>query len=249
MVNSIATERISKLSMVIVQTVKMNRIAKNIDKIFEQIHVFEKRYNCRQGAITLLAVSKKQAVDKIFMAHEAGICHFGENYLSEAESKILQLSDLAINWHFVGPIQSNKTRAIAKLFQWVHSVDRIKVAQRLSNQRGNLLPPLNVCVQVNLSNEDTKSGASIEDTEKLCNKIATLPNLQLRGLMAIPAPSDDFTKQRMDFRKLASLFNQLSPDFTHFDTLSMGMSGDFEAAIAEGSTMIRIGTALFGPRI
>ena len=227
----------------------MNRIADNIDKIFEQIHEFEQRYQRPNGAITLLAVSKKQAIEKILQAHGAGIRNFGENYLSEAEEKILQLTELDIVWHFIGPIQSNKTRSIARLFQWVHSVDRLKIAQRLSAQRGELLPPLNVCVQVNLSNEETKSGVTVEAAEKLCQQIVELPNLQLRGLMAIPAPGDDFEKQRAEFRNLSGLFSRIAKQFTHFDTLSMGMSGDFEAAIAEGSTMIRIGTALFGPRI
>jgi len=227
----------------------MNRIADNIDKIFEQIHVFEQRYNRPKDSVSLLAVSKKQTIDQVLEAYKAGIHNFGENYLSEAEEKILQLSKIDINWHFIGPIQSNKTRAIAELFQWVHSVDRTKVAQRLSDQRSELLPPLNVCAQVNVSDENTKSGVSIEATENLCRQIDKLPRLQLRGLMAIPAPCDDLAKQRLVFRDLALLFSRLSSEFNQFDTLSMGMSGDFEAAIAEGSTMIRIGTALFGSKI
>ena len=227
----------------------MNRIADNIDKIFEQIHIFEQRYNRPTDSVSLLAVSKKQTIDKILEAYKAGIHNFGENYLSEAEEKILQLSNIDINWHFIGPIQSNKTRAIAELFHWVHSIDRTKIAQRLSDQRSELLPPLNVCAQVNVSNENSKSGVSIEATENLCRQIDKLPRLQLRGLMAIPAPCDDLAKQRMVCRDLALLFSRLSSEFNQFDTLSMGMSGDFEAAIAEGSTMIRIGTALFGSRI
>lgn len=227
----------------------MNRIADNIDKIIEQIHVFEQRYNRPEGAITLLAVSKKQAIHKIISAREAGLCDFGENYLSEAKEKILKINDPEINWHFIGPVQSNKTRTIAELFQWVHSVDRLKIAQRLSEQRSDQLPPLNICVQVNLSNEETKSGVTIENTKALCQQISQLPNVQLRGLMAIPAPSSEFSVQRQEFHKLNLVFSELATVFDHFDTLSMGMSGDYEAAIAEGSTMVRIGTAVFGARI
>ncbi|MBL4820051.1 MAG: YggS family pyridoxal phosphate-dependent enzyme [Gammaproteobacteria bacterium] len=227
----------------------MNTIAENIQQIIEQIHEFEQSYNRPEGSVTLLAVSKKQPIDKILQAHKAGIRDFGENYLQEAEEKISQLVDLDINWHFIGPIQSNKTRAIADLFQWVHSVDRLKIARRLSDQRNSLLPPLNVCIQVNLSGEETKSGISIDEVENLCNEVAKLPNLHLRGLMTIPAPTEDFTGQRQLFSALAVTFNNLVPRFPGFDTLSMGMSGDFKAAIAEGSTVVRIGTALFGPRM
>jgi pyridoxal phosphate enzyme (YggS family) len=174
--------------------------------------------------------------------------NFGENYVQEAESKILQLRDLDICWHFIGPIQSNKTRAIAGLFDWVHSVERVKIARRLSEQRDPSKPPLNICVQVNLSSEASKSGIELAEAERLCEQIDSMENLCLRGLMAIPAPLDDFSGQRLVFRELASVFHRLQARFPRFDTLSMGMSSDYEAAIAEGSTLVRIGTALFGPR-
>lgn len=226
----------------------MRRIADNISKIFDRIHGFEQRYQRPEGSVTLLAVSKKQPIEAIRAAYAAGIRDFGENYLQEAESKIQALADLDLCWHFIGPIQSNKTRPIAELFHWVHSVDRLKVARRLSEQRTDSLPPLNVCVQVNLSDEDSKSGVAMAEVEELCEQISRLDRLALRGLMAIPAPEHDFERQRAVFHALASLFQHLSKRFPRFDTLSMGMSGDYEAAIAEGSTMVRIGTALFGER-
>ena len=226
----------------------MRRIADNISKIFERIHAFEQRYKRPEGAVTLLAVSKKQPVEAIREAYEAGIRDFGENYLQEAEAKISALSDLHVDWHFIGPIQSNKTRPIAELFNWVHSVDRLKIARRLSEQRSPQQPPLNICVQVNLSGEASKAGIALAEAEHLCQQIDTLERLNLRGLMAIPAPENDYSRQRQVFHELATVFNRLSGQFSQFDTLSMGMSGDFEAAIAEGSTMVRIGTALFGPR-
>lgn len=199
--------------------------------------------------MTLLAVSKKQSEQSIRTAFAAGLRDFGENYLQEAEAKISALQDLAICWHFIGPVQSNKTRPIASLFDWVHSVDRLKVAQRLSEQRDSSLPPLNVCIQVNLSGEDSKSGVDLADVESLCQQVATLPRLRLRGLMTIPATETDFDQQRRQFAPLAGEFHRLQGVFPHFDTLSMGMSGDYEAAIAEGSTLVRIGTAVFGARI
>jgi len=226
----------------------MRRIADNISEIFERIHGFEQRYQRPDGSVTLLAVSKKQPIEAIRAAYDAGIRDFGENYLQEAEAKIQALGDLDIHWHFIGPIQSNKTRPIAELFHWVHSVDRLKVARRLSEQRSDSMPPLNVCVQVNLSDEASKSGVDLAEVEDLCEQIAVLDHLALRGLMAIPAPEKDFERQRVVFHELASLFQQLNRRFPRFDTLSMGMSGDYEAAIAEGSTMVRIGTALFGAR-
>lgn len=226
----------------------MPRIADNILKIRERIHAFEQRYERPEGAVTLLAVSKKQPIEAIRAAYEAGIRDFGENYLQEAEAKIAVSNDLEANWHFIGPIQSNKTRSIADHFQWVHSVDRLKIARRLNEQRDPSMPPLNVCVQVNLSGEASKSGVSPAEAEDLCQQISTLNHLDLRGLMAIPAPQEDFSCQRQMFHDLAILFDRLSGQFSRFDTLSIGMSGDYEAAIAEGSTMIRIGTALFGPR-
>lgn len=227
----------------------MSSIADNIFEIFEQIHEFEQRYGRSRGSVALMGVSKKQTVEKMSQAYQAGLRDFGENYLQEAEEKMSRLNYNDIRWHFIGPVQSNKTRDIASRFQWVHSVDRIRIARRLSDQRPRDLPPLNICIQVNLSEEGSKSGVTPEATATLCQQTATLPNLRLRGLMAIPAAQSDFDDQRRQFRVLAQLFQQLSCDYPAFDTLSMGMSGDFEAAIAEGSTMIRIGTALFGSRI
>ncbi|MCP5347533.1 MAG: YggS family pyridoxal phosphate-dependent enzyme [Gammaproteobacteria bacterium] len=227
----------------------MRRIADNISEILERIHAFEKSYQRPEGAVTLLAVSKTQPAEAIRQAYAAGIRDFGENYLQEAEAKIAALSDLDLTWHFIGPIQSNKTRLLARHFHWVHSVDRLKVARRLSEQREDSQAPLNICVQVNLSGEDSKSGISLADTESFCQQVATLPRLQLRGLMSIPAAESDFGRQRQQFARLATEFKRLRSQFAGFDTLSMGMSGDYEAAIAEGATLIRIGTAVFGARI
>ena len=163
-------------------------------------------------------------------------------------TKIDELADLPLTWHFIGPIQSNKTRPIAENFQWVHSVAREKIARRLSEQRPPQMPPLQVCLQVNISGEDSKSGATLAELPALANLVDELPGLQLRGLMAIPAATDSETKQRQAFADLRRAFEALQQQHPHLDTLSMGMSGDWEAAVAEGSTMIRIGTAIFGPR-
>jgi len=227
----------------------MPRIADNFRRILEQIHEFEQSYNRPRGSVKLLAVSKQQPVDKIMQAYEAGQLDFGENYLQEAESKIATLADCNINWHYIGPLQSNKTRKVAEYFHWVQSIDKYRIAKRLSEQRSEHLPPLNVCIQVNLSGEASKSGVPSLEVESLCESVSALERLQLRGLMAIPAPTSDFTQQRQQFKKLTALFHHLSKRFDHFDTLSMGMSNDFEAAIAEGSTMVRLGTALFGKRL
>ena len=181
-------------------------------------------------------------------AYIAGQRHFGENYVQEALDKRGLLADLDIVWHFIGPIQSNKTRDIANAFDWVHSVERAKVAERLSAQRDPALNPLNVCVQVNLSDEDSKSGVMLGEAAQLCALVASLPNLTLRGLMAIPAPLESAADQRSCFAPLRQEFERLQAAQPTLDTLSIGMSGDFDAAIAEGSTMVRIGTALFGAR-
>ena len=226
----------------------MTSIAENIGSVIEQIQRFEQLYQAGQKSVTLLAVSKQQDVSRIRSAYAAGLKNFGENYLQEAEPKIEALRDLDICWHFIGPIQTNKTRGISSLFDWVHSVDREKVAHRLSEQRDPALGPLNVCVQANLSQEETKSGVNLEQCQQLCRVISLRPNLTLRGLMAIPAPCPDFAAQRESFRLLAREYRALAQEFPTMDALSMGMSNDFEAAIAEGSTMVRIGTALFGAR-
>lgn len=200
--------------------------------------------------ITLLAVSKTRSAEEVAVALDAGLTQIGENYLQEALDKQAALQGRNACWHFIGPIQSNKTREIASHFDWVHSVDREKIARRLSEQRPEGKPPLKICLQVNISREDSKSGVLPEDALTLAKQIIELPALQLRGLMAIPAASDDPAEQRAAFAALRALrdtLQQALPDQT-LDTLSMGMSGDMDAAIAEGSTLIRIGTALFGPR-
>ncbi|WP_018013434.1 YggS family pyridoxal phosphate-dependent enzyme [Teredinibacter turnerae] len=199
-------------------------------------------------AITLLAVSKRQPNPLIQAAYDAGLRDFGENYLQEAVEKIAVLAMPEARWHFIGPIQSNKTRAIAEHFQWVHSVDRLKIAQRLSEQRSPALPPLQICLQVNIDNEDTKSGVKVTELETLALAVAELPHLQLRGLMTIPATQ--YTAHNSPFVRLQTLFERLKkhPQLANMDTLSMGMSGDMEDAIAAGSTQVRIGTALFGER-
>ncbi|WP_028110417.1 YggS family pyridoxal phosphate-dependent enzyme [Ferrimonas futtsuensis] len=198
--------------------------------------------------ITLLAVSKTKPASMLREAYEAGQRHFGENYLQESLEKQQQLTDLGIIWHFIGPIQSNKTRPIAEQFHWVHSVDRIKVARRLAKQRPAELAPLNICLQVNISDEESKSGASANEVLALAREVSQLQNVRLRGLMAIPMATPDPAQQRAQFAKVKKLFNELKSEFSDIDTLSMGMSGDLDAAIAEQSTMVRLGTAIFGAR-
>lgn len=206
--------------------------------------------NCGRDpdSVQLLAVSKTRSADELRQAIEAGLRAFGENYLQEALDKVAALQDQEIEWHFIGPIQSNKTRPIAEHFDWVHSVDRAKVARRLSEQRPPHLPPLNICLQVNISEEPSKSGCLPQEVPTLAREIAVLPNLRLRGLMAIPAASDDPLEQRRPLAALRQLLEQLQSEHPALDTLSMGMSNDMEAAIREGATIVRIGTALFGPR-
>ncbi|MEN8169952.1 MAG: YggS family pyridoxal phosphate-dependent enzyme [Pseudomonadota bacterium] len=200
-------------------------------------------------ATALLAVSKTRPASDILALYRLGQRRFGENYLQEALEKIAQLDNYDIEWHFIGPIQSNKTRDITSHFSWVHSVDRLKIARRLSEQRPEGLPALNICLQVNLSGEASKSGCSLEELPQLATEVAKLPRLKLRGLMAIPAPSNNFETQRRPFQALREAMDQLRADGLSLDTLSMGMSGDLAAAITEGATLVRIGTALFGPRV
>jgi len=197
--------------------------------------------------IKLLAVSKTHSIAELEAALAAGQTAFGESYLQDALPKIEHIGDQA-EWHFIGPIQSNKTRQIAVHFNWVHSVDRIKVAQRLSEQRPRELPPLNICLQVNTSGEAAKAGIPPADIQALAEAVSKLPHLRLRGLMTIPAQDQDPARQRQPFRQLRSLFEQLNAGDFNLDTLSMGMSDDLEAAIAEGTTLVRVGTAIFGPR-
>lgn len=228
--------------------VSQNTIAHNISVIRGQIAHFEQKYARETGSVQLLAVSKTRPIKDIDLSFAADQQHFGENYLQEALSKIENTPDKSVKWHFIGPIQSNKTRQIAENFDWVHTVDRLKIAQRLSEQRNPKLPPLNVCIQVNISAEESKSGTRIEDTLSLAKEIQHLPNIHLRGLMAIPAATKDFELQRQTFRSLRELKDTISTQGIELDTLSMGMSNDMEAAIAEGSTIVRIGTAIFGQR-
>ncbi|MBE0510681.1 MAG: YggS family pyridoxal phosphate-dependent enzyme [Chromatiales bacterium] len=201
------------------------------------------------NCVQLLAVSKTRPAEMLRALAAQGQRRFGENYLQEALEKIQALADLALEWHFIGPIQSNKTRAIAEHFAWVHSVDRLKLAQRLSAQRPAELPPLNICLQVNISAEQSKSGVSLTELPALAQAVAHLPGLRLRGLMAIPAPCHDPQQQHLPFRALAETMARLNEQGLGLDTLSMGMSDDLEAAIAEGATLVRVGTALFGPRV
>ncbi|MEW5754930.1 MAG: YggS family pyridoxal phosphate-dependent enzyme [Pseudomonadota bacterium] len=200
------------------------------------------------AGVMLLAVSKTFPAEVVRQVAELGQRDFGENYLKEALEKIRALADLDLCWHFIGPIQSNKTREIAENFTWVHSIDRLKIARRLSEQRPDALPPLQVCIQVNISGEATKSGVAPEDAPELAAEVAVLPRLRLRGLMAIPAPEIKFEAQRDVFRRLRRVQEDLCARGLALDTLSMGMSDDLEAAIAEGSTIVRVGSAIFGAR-
>lgn len=223
----------------------MSTIAENIAKVRVRIREAEQAKNRTPDSVQLLAVSKTKPAAAIREAFACGLADFGENYLQEALLKQSELADLPLTWHFIGPIQSNKTRPIAEHFDWVHSVDRLKVAQRLSEQRPANLPPLNVLLQVNVSGEDSKSGCSPAELPALAQAIAQLPHLKLRGLMAIPEPTEDVAVQHAAFARLRELMQALN---LGLDTLSMGMSHDLEAAIGEGATWVRIGTALFGAR-
>jgi hypothetical protein len=228
----------------------MSDLAHNLDAVHRRIAQAALAAGREPASIALLAVSKTFPADDARAAHAAGQRAFGENYVQEALDKIEALADLrsALEWHFIGPLQSNKTRPVAEHFDWVHSVDRLKIAQRLAEQRPEGLPPLNVCLQVNVSGEASKSGVTPADTPALAQAIAALPELRLRGLMSIPEPAGDLEAQRAPHRVLRALFEQLRADGHALDTLSMGMSGDLEAAVLEGATIVRIGTAIFGKR-
>jgi len=226
----------------------MPSIAENIFRVGQQIAEAAQACGRAPGAVTLLAVSKTQSAATVREAYEAGQRDFGENYVQEALDKIGALPLPGLVWHFIGPLQSNKTRDIASHFDWVHSVDRLKIAVRLNEQRPAGMAPLNVCIQVNISEEDSKSGVAMADVEALCEALQSLPNLRLRGLMAIPAPCDDPVAQRAVYAPLTALLRQLQARYPGMDTLSIGMSADIAAAIAEGSTLVRVGTAIFGAR-
>ncbi|HEY0665132.1 MAG TPA: YggS family pyridoxal phosphate-dependent enzyme [Gallionella sp.] len=227
----------------------MTTIASNLQAVRSAISSAAQAAERNADEVALLAVSKTFSTDAIRAAYAAGQTLFAENYLQEGLAKITELGDLPIEWHFIGPIQSNKTRAIAEHFSWVHSVDRLKVAERLSEQRPGHLPSLQICLQINISGEESKSGVPPQEVDALARAVAKLPRLALRGLMAVPAPCDDTAAQRLPFARLRELRDALNRQGMRLDTLSMGMSHDFAAAIAEGATMVRIGSAIFGDRI
>ncbi len=230
----------------------MSSILINLQAVRQQIVHAAQLADRSFTEIQLLAVSKNFDAEAVLDAAKAGQSAFGENYVQEALDKIAKLHSIApelvLEWHFIGPIQSNKTRQIAQHFDWVHSVDRLKIAERLSEQRPAGMAPLHVCLQINISEEHTKSGIAAEQTVQMARQIAALPNLRLRGLMAIPQPTANVELQRKSFQQVRLLKEQLNAQGFDLDTLSMGMSADLEAAILEGSTMVRIGTAIFGKR-
>lgn len=230
----------------------MSSIQQNIEHITSQIRYDEQKCGRTPESVQLLAVSKTKPVEAILEAYQAGQTAFGENYVQEGVSKVQHFAehypDNRIEWHFIGPIQSNKSRLVAEHFDWVHTIDRTKIAQRLNDQRPSELKPLQVLIQVNTSGEASKSGVTEAEVFELAELISRLPNLTLRGVMSIPANVSDYESQLHEFQKLATLKQTLEAQFPEIDTLSMGMSGDMTAAIEAGSTMVRIGTAIFGAR-
>lgn len=224
-----------------------NPLQLRLENVRERLNKAEVACGRAAGSVELLAVSKTRSADEIRELYRLGQHSFGENYLQDAEAKIELLQDLPLSWHFIGRIQSNKTRPIAEQFDWVHSLASLKHARRLSEQRPPQLPPLNVCLQVNTSGEASKDGHSPEELAQLLDDYQRLPNLRVRGLMTIPAPAEG-QDQHLPFQRLRQLRDRLATPDHPLETLSMGMSNDLEAAIAEGSTMVRIGTAIFGPR-
>jgi hypothetical protein len=226
----------------------MTTIAANLQSVRERIASACAAAGRDVNEVTLLPVSKTFGPDAVRAAFAAGLGAFGENYIQEAVEKQALLADLPLQWHCIGPIQSNKTRLVAAHFGWAHTVDRLKIAQRLSEQRADSLPPLNVCIQVNVDGGPGKSGVAPGEALALARQVAALPRLALRGLMTIPEPADDFAAQLAVHRRARALFDQLREAGLPLDTLSMGMSGDLEAAIHAGSTMVRVGTAIFGTR-
>jgi len=240
---------------------KMN-LEQRLHDVAERVRAAERQFGRQPGSVQILPVSKTRPAEDIAAVADLAIAGmgqaFGENYLQEAVDKIAALAKRNLQWHFIGPIQSNKTALIAQQFDWVHSVDRMKIAQRLNDQRPVELPALNICLQVNVSAETSKSGITLEELPALAEKVAQLPRLQLRGLMAIPAASANPVAQRAAFHEVREAFNRLKNpqdregclgSWRYWDTLSMGMSGDLEMAIAEGATIVRIGTDIFGPRL
>lgn len=229
----------------------MPNFQQNIIKIRARIETATNLVNRDSDEICLLAVSKTRSAEDVAAAAACGIFSFGENYLQEASTKIQALEQLTLEWHFIGPLQSNKTRSVAENFAWVHSVDRLKIAQRLNDQRPTSLGPLNICLQVNIDEEPSKSGLMLDEVKQVALTMGKLPNLRLRGLMAIPKSRQGLQAQREPFRKLRLLRDEINIELDNsqkLDTLSMGMSDDIEAAIYEGATIVRVGTGVFGPR-
>ncbi len=226
----------------------MIRVTENLSSISDLLASAAIEAGRDPDSVKLLAVSKKQPVSKISAAAAAGQRDFGENFVQEGLDKIRLLADLPLSWHFIGHLQSNKTREVAQYFDWVHTIDRLKIAERLSRQRPDGRSPLNICLQVNVDDEDTKSGVSVARLAELAAACAELPNLRLRGLMCLPAIREEFAAQRVPFATLRRLQQGLEDAGLELDTLSMGMSNDFRAAVFEGATIVRIGTAVFGPR-
>jgi len=228
----------------------MATISENIQQLRGRMALACEQASRPVHSVTLLVVTKTFPAEDVRTAFEAGETRFGENYVQEGVEKIAALADLRaqVEWHMIGPLQSNKTRVVAEQFDWVHSVDRLKIAQRLSDQRPAHLPPLQVCLQVNISGEASKSGLAPEEVAEVAREVAALPRLRLRGLMAIPEPADTLQAQRAPHRALAALLRELQAQGLPVDTLSMGMSADLEAAILEGATLVRVGSAIFGQR-
>lgn len=230
----------------------MSNIQQNIEHISSLIHSAQQKCGRAPDSVQLLAVSKTKPLTDIIEAAKAGQVAFGENYVQEGVDKVQKIQEVApelkLEWHFIGPIQSNKTKPVAESFDWVHTIDRAKIAQRLNDQRPTNKEPIQVLIQVNTSGESSKSGTTENEVFQLAELISSLPNLTLRGLMSIPASVSDYQSQLRAFQQLATMQQKLSEKFDHIDTLSMGMSGDMQAAIEAGSTMVRIGTAIFGAR-
>lgn len=226
----------------------LHSVTSALEKVRQDITTFERQYARTPGSVQLLAVSKRKPVSAIREAMSAGQRAFGENYVEEAVEKILSINDSSLEWHFIGAIQSRKTASIAEHFQWAHGVDRLKVARRLSDQRAATSPPLNVCLQVNADSEEGKAGVQFDEVSQLAADCAELPGIVVRGLMVIPAPRTSLIEQRQVFARLRNCLDSLRAEYPFMDTLSMGMSGDLEAAIAEGATIVRVGTAIFGER-
>jgi len=228
----------------------MKEIADNIAKVRARIQQAAQENQRDANQITVLAASKTRSPDEILLAYESGLCNFGENYVQEALPKIEALSEYPLTWHYIGPLQSNKSKSVAEHFDWVHSVDRLKTAEKLNQHRPSHLPPINVCLQVNINSETSKSGAPPEEIQGLITSLAKLEHLNLRGLMAIPDPNQPADQLESTFASMATLLQKCQQHFPNLqlDTLSMGMSGDLELAVVHGTTLVRIGQGIFGPR-